>query len=154
VFVEIVGRVLVVLAHVDLELLSGATALPAIITVSQAIDSISNCSKHGSAPPCKAIPEITGCQSQQKHKVVKGKMALEEICSFHRPDENDDVLDRYGYGNKHQHDRGIAVEQIKHHQDSVGSGSGSQCAALSYYPSKRKHKPQYPCGNQGAKIKL
>src|SRR5262249_12510740 len=37
VFVEIVGWILVVLAHVDLEFLSGAAALPAVVTVGDSV---------------------------------------------------------------------------------------------------------------------
>src|SRR5262249_32096370 len=57
VFVEVVGRILVVLAHVDLKFLSGAASFPAMVTVSKRVNPGGEEGKNVGTPPHHAVPE-------------------------------------------------------------------------------------------------
>src|SRR5205807_6142152 len=71
VFVEI--DVAIVLAHVDLELLGGSSALPPVIVVLHAVEAFAHAERHAATKEHR-VPQISGSKTKQDHTELQSKV--------------------------------------------------------------------------------
>ena len=97
------------LSHVNLELLSGAAPLPAVVIVLERTHLVAKEPKNIHPAPQETIPNITPPHAQKQDRHHHGKTGKQQVSNFNGCRKNYDVLDWDRNGNEHRHDASVTV---------------------------------------------
>src|SRR5579864_1032012 len=129
VFIKILFGIVLMLAHVHLELSSSPAALPAMVGVPKSEDAVFNYIGQARTTPHELVPQITCTQAQQVHQKKEHKDVEQPVRSLNSGEDDNHPFHRYLEWKREEIDGGSTIEEVEHHQQRIARRSRAQSGA-------------------------